>query len=55
MFKEVYESITKGNKNWNSLKADNSPIYSWDENSTYIHNPPFFQTMGDQPSAIKDV
>ena len=29
--------------------------YQWDEASTYIHNPPFFQTMGLEPEAIVDI
>lgn len=43
MFKDVYGRITKGNDKWNSLKVEASQQYKWKQDSTYIHNPPFFQ------------
>lgn len=44
MFKEVYDKISKGTERWNALKTTPSLQYSWKESSTYIHNPPFFQS-----------
>ena len=29
---------------WQNLDAPKGKLYTWDESSTYIHNPPFFQT-----------
>ncbi|RWS15527.1 cytoplasmic aconitate hydratase-like isoform X2 [Dinothrombium tinctorium] len=45
MFGEVYSKIQYGNKRWNSIPASNSLLYPWDENSTYIKRPPFFENM----------
>ncbi len=45
MFKEVYEKTKEGTAHWNSLVAPEGALYPWDDASTYIHNPPFFQTM----------
>lgn len=45
MFKEVYSKISKGTDRWNSLKVTPSLQYQWKKESTYIHNPPFFQKM----------
>ncbi len=45
MFKEIYEKIALGTDRWNNLQAPQGQLYQWDTNSTYIHNPPFFQTM----------
>lgn len=45
MFKEVYEKISTGNKDWNNLSAPESTLYPWDQTSTYIKHPPFFQGM----------
>lgn len=45
MFKEIYDKISKGTDRWNTLEAPSGKLFEWDENSTYIHNPPFFQTM----------
>ncbi|KAM7498298.1 hypothetical protein LguiA_022712 [Lonicera macranthoides] len=49
MFKSTYESITKGNPMWNELSVPGSKLYSWDPNSTYIHEPPYFQKMTMDP------
>ncbi|XP_068334406.1 aconitate hydratase, cytoplasmic [Pyrus communis] len=57
MFKSTYESITKGNPMWNQLSVPESKLYSWDPNSTYIHEPPYFKGMTmDPPGAhgVKD-
>jgi aconitate hydratase len=44
MFKKVYDKISKGGDRWNNLKVEKSLQYGWKESSTYIHNPPFFQS-----------
>ncbi|XP_031270938.1 aconitate hydratase 3, mitochondrial-like [Pistacia vera] len=57
MFRSTYESITKGNPMWNQLSVPGGTLYSWDTNSTYIHEPPYFKGMTmDPPGAhgIKD-
>ncbi|PFH35097.1 aconitate hydratase ACN/IRP [Besnoitia besnoiti] len=55
-FVKIYDNITRGTPAWNDLKtAEATDLFSWDEKSTYIHNPPFFQTMGKEPSPIKDI
>jgi len=45
MFNEVYEKISKGTDDWNSLEVPKTPIYSWDSKSTYIKKPPFFDYL----------
>lgn len=42
LFKECYEKIAKGTERWNSLVAPEGKMFTWDDASTYIHNPPFF-------------
>ncbi|XP_043691053.1 aconitate hydratase, cytoplasmic [Telopea speciosissima] len=49
MFKSTYEAITKGNEMWNQLSVPASKLYSWDSNSTYIHEPPYFKGMTMEP------
>ncbi|MCL7049997.1 hypothetical protein MKW94_002133 [Papaver nudicaule] len=49
MFKKTYESITMGNPMWNQLSIPSSSLYSWDPNSTYIHEPPYFKNMTMDP------
>lgn len=45
MFKQVYEKIQLGSSNWQSLIAPTGKLYPWDESSTYIKHPPFFEAM----------
>jgi len=54
-FIDNYNTILKGSKMWQELKASKGAIYEWDEKSTYIHNPPFFQNTKNEPVPIKDI
>jgi len=54
-FVENYNTILKGSKRWQELEASKGAIYEWDESSTYIHNPPFFQQTQNEPQAINDI
>ena len=44
MFKERYKDIYKGDDNWISIKNSKNPTYDWNDTSTYIKHPPFFDT-----------
>lgn len=55
MFREVYTNIKQGNARWNGLKVPEGFLFPWDEKSTYIHNPPFFQSMGLEPAAAANI
>lgn len=45
MFKQNYDTILNGSEMWQQLEAPKGKLYTWDESSTYIHNPPFFQSV----------
>ncbi|ESQ54574.1 hypothetical protein EUTSA_v10024309mg [Eutrema salsugineum] len=55
MFKSTYKTITEGNPLWNELSAPSSTLYSWDSNSTYIHEPPYFKNMTANPPGPREV
>ncbi|KAJ8036398.1 Cytoplasmic aconitate hydratase [Holothuria leucospilota] len=55
MFKEVYAKIEEGNERWNKLEAPDSKLYPWDEKSTYIKSPPFFEKMERDLPPVKGV
>ncbi|KAL4280361.1 hypothetical protein GQ457_03G026810 [Hibiscus cannabinus] len=55
MFKSTYVAITKGNPMWNQLSVPSSTMYSWDPNSTYIHEPPYFKNMTMEPPGAHGV
>lgn len=45
MFQEVYAKIETGSSNWQSLNAPSGNLYTWEDSSTYIKHPPFFEGM----------
>ncbi|GLU01079.1 hypothetical protein SLE2022_184050 [Rubroshorea leprosula] len=49
MFKSTYEAITTGNPTWNLVSVPSESLCSWDPNSTYIHEPPYFKNMTMDP------
>ncbi|MDQ6707136.1 MAG: aconitate hydratase AcnA, partial [Acidobacteriota bacterium] len=55
MFRRQYEQAFAGDANWNSLSIPTGDIYVWDEKSTYIKRPPYFDRMVDPSAAIEDI
>jgi aconitate hydratase len=45
MFKEKYSVVFDGTKEWQELKIPTGQAYQWDNQSTYIQNPPFFEDL----------
>ncbi|MCC6428024.1 MAG: aconitate hydratase AcnA [Phycisphaerales bacterium] len=48
-FRKEYGNVFNGNMTWNKVPVSRSEQYAWNDKSTYIHQPPFFQTMTAQP------
>jgi len=55
MFVKRYSNISEGPKEWNAIKTSDSNIYNWDDTSTYVKKPPFFENMPDQPEGFKKI
>lgn len=55
MFTKNYDTILDGSEMWQNLEAPTGKLYTWDESSTYIHNPPFFQSTEAQPAPLSDI
>ncbi|MES1257456.1 MAG: aconitate hydratase, partial [Acidobacteriota bacterium] len=55
MFRSQYEKAFEGDTNWQTLPAPLGEIYIWDENSTYIKKPPYFDNMVDPNQPIADL
>lgn len=55
MFAERYSNVFTGNETWNNIKAHGSELYAWDEKSTYIQNPPFFEGLTREPAQVGDI
>ena len=43
MFKKRYKEIYEGDENWKLISSNNNMTYDWNDSSTYIKHPPFFQ------------
>lgn len=55
MFQEVYSKILNGSEMWQGLEAPTGKLYEWDDASTYIQHPPFFQTTEAEPKPIASI
>lgn len=55
MFVKRYSNISEGPKEWRAIKTNDSNIYNWDDTSTYVKKPPFFENMSDQPEGFKKI
>ena len=55
MFVKRYSNVSKGPEQWQKIKTDKSSIYKWDESSTYVKKPPFFENLTDKPEGFKDI
>ena len=45
MFRSSYSSVFKGDERWNSIDSPQGEIFDWQDDSTYVQNPPYFQGM----------
>ncbi len=55
MFKERYSNVSKGPEQWQKIKTKESKIYDWDDNSTYVKKPPFFENLPLEPEGFKPI
>ena len=55
MFIKRYSNVSEGPKQWQQIKTEKSSIYNWEENSTYVKKPPFFDNLPDQPEGFKQI
>jgi len=55
MFKRSYSSVFAGDELWNAIAIPKGKVYAWDEASTYVKNPPYFDGMTMTAPAINDV
>jgi len=54
-FKSKYAGVYTENETWNKVPVSSSELYPWDDDSTYIQNPPFFEGMGEDPPGFADI
>ena len=55
VFRKLYRDFSAQNPKWNEIPSSVGEIYQWDENSDYIHEPPFFTDFGMSEGKIEDI
>ncbi len=54
-FADRYADVFTGNPTWNEVPVSQSELYPWDDDSTYIQNPPFFEGMGERAPGFPSI
>ena len=55
MFKEKYSDVFSGSEIWQAIEVKEGDLFEWSEESTYIHHPPYFQSLTLNVPAIEDI
>ena len=55
MFIQRYSNVSEGPSQWQKIKTEETSIYNWDEGSTYVKKPPFFDGLSDEPEGFKEI
>src|SRR5467141_390855 len=55
MFKREYSRIFDGDEHWKQMAAPTGPIFQWDPNSTYVKEPPYFDSFSSRPKHLTDI
>jgi aconitate hydratase len=55
MFARGYEGVFEGDDRWKALDTPAGDTFAWDEKSTYVRKPPYFEGMKAQPEPVQDI
>jgi aconitate hydratase len=55
MFRKSYGEVFDGDARWNGLGVPTGERFAWDERSTYVRRPPFFENLPREPEPIEDI
>ena len=55
MFRKSYAEVFDGDERWNSLEVPTGDRFAWDEDSTYVRLPPFFEGLPPEPAPLTDI
>jgi aconitate hydratase len=55
MFTKKYSNVFKGDANWRKIAVKGGLTYKWDDRSTYVQNPPYFEGMQKRSQPIEDI
>jgi aconitate hydratase len=55
MFEKKYAQVFDGDNFWQNIKISEGTNYSWDDSSTYIKNPPYFDNFSVKNESLSDI
>ncbi len=55
LFASKYADVFKGDERWQALPAPTGKVYQWEPDSTYIRNPPYFESLTAEPAPLRDI
>ncbi len=55
MFNDSYADVFAGDQQWQSLPTPEGETFAWDEDSTYVRKPPYFDGMPADPEPVTDI
>ena len=55
MFHKEYAAVFEGDESWKSIQIPQSKTYEWEDDSTYIRHPPFFEGIDQPPESITNI
>ncbi|HYM57500.1 MAG TPA: aconitate hydratase [Solirubrobacteraceae bacterium] len=55
MFRKSYGEVYDGDEHWNSLDVPTGDRFAWDEGSTYVRQPPYFEDFPREPAEVSDI
>jgi aconitate hydratase A / 2-methylisocitrate dehydratase len=55
MFRAAYANVYEGDPEWQELPVPEGELYAWDDASTYVRRPPYFEGMPREPGTVEDV
>jgi len=55
LFQDVYAAVFEGNETWREIPATQGRLYDWQERSTYIRRPPFFEGLAGEAGAVNGI
>ena len=55
IFRKLYNDFSDQNPKWNEIPANTGDVYEWEDQSTYIQDPPFFENFRIEPGCIGEI
>ncbi len=55
MYRQKYADVFKGDTRWQDLPVPAGEVYQWEPDSTYIRNPPYFDSLTAEPAPLRDI